>query len=349
MRAGYALVTLAPLLWAGNFIIGRAVSGEISALGLNTIRWSIAALIIAPFILARADAAARTLRVAWRELIALSAIGIVVFNTLLYLALEQADVTTTVIVFAFQPLVVLCLTGVFTDQRFCRKQWLGLVLSVAGVLMAVGLKGIGPFGPGMLLAAGATLASAIYTYLLERLKVPGDGVVCLGLCAWIAVVIQVPLAFATGALALGEALPLPSIGALFYLGLFASLVAFTAWQTGVRAIGAARAGVFTNLIPVFALILARLILDEPVNALGTLGLVLTVAGLLITQRADAGVGHRSPREDQAPQQDPAPAPVTALPSAPDPFVDQAVRALRNPQTHSPSHLPAGGLPDRRSA
>lgn len=350
MRAGYALVTLAPLLWAGNFVIGRAVAGEISPLGLNTIRWSIAALCIAPVIVARAPDAAAILRTAWKELTVLAILGIVLFNTVLYFALARAGAAAVVSLFAFNPILVVLIAARLGGERFARAQWIGLLLSVGGVLLVVGgAIGASSSFAGLALAGAATVLWALYTCLLGHLRISGDAVLCLGLSVWIGVLIMVPIAFASGALALERALTVEALGAMVYLGLGASLLAFTAWQRGVRAIGPARAGVFMNLVPIFTLLLALGVLGEPVSAVGKIGLLLVIAGVILTQREGVGVGRKSLRADRVRRPGRAPGPVRALQCAPDPFVDQAVRALHNPQTHSPSRLPVGGLPDRRSA
>ncbi len=73
------------------------------------------------------------------------------------------------------------------------------------------------------------------------------------------------------------------LGSILYVGIGASVLAFCAWQTGVAKLGASRAGVFLNFVPVFTLILGVLVLKEPLTPQKVMGVGMVLLGVLFSR------------------------------------------------------------------
>ncbi|NTW37942.1 MAG: DMT family transporter [Syntrophobacteraceae bacterium] len=73
-------------------------------------------------------------------------------------------------------------------------------------------------------------------------------------------------------------------GSIFYLGLFGSAIGFIWYYEGVQAIGPSRAGVFINFVPLSAILLAYLLLQEPIDVSLAIGACLIIAGVTLTNR-----------------------------------------------------------------
>jgi len=71
---------------------------------------------------------------------------------------------------------------------------------------------------------------------------------------------------------------------ILYLALFPSIVAFFCWNRGVESIGANRAGLFINLIPVFASVMAIIWLGESLKAFHMIGMGLILTGMILFNR-----------------------------------------------------------------
>ena len=78
--------------------------------------------------------------------------------------------------------------------------------------------------------------------------------------------------------------------AILYLALLGSVVALLAWSRSVRDLGAARAGQFTYLVPLWSLLLAALVLGERPAPLQLVGAALVLAGIWLTNRAARPAG-----------------------------------------------------------
>jgi drug/metabolite transporter (DMT)-like permease len=78
----YALLTLASLFWAGNWIVGRAVRDSMPPIALTFWRWGVAALLLAPIAVPRLAGRSRVLRRQWRVLFLLGLSGVALFQAL---------------------------------------------------------------------------------------------------------------------------------------------------------------------------------------------------------------------------------------------------------------------------
>ena len=94
-----ALLTLPPLCWAGNAVVGRAVVGEFPPLALSLLRWALALVLLLPFawgvMRAERGAIGTVLRTQFGVLMALSVLGVGVYNSFQYLALQTAPARAT--------------------------------------------------------------------------------------------------------------------------------------------------------------------------------------------------------------------------------------------------------------
>jgi drug/metabolite transporter (DMT)-like permease len=88
---------------------------------------------------------------------------------------------------------------------------------------------------------------------------------------------------------------LPIWLAIIYLALFGSALGFSWYYQGIQAIGPSRAGVFINLVPVSAVLLAWLLLNETIHLALVVGAVLVTGGVYLTNsgdRREEARGHR---------------------------------------------------------
>jgi drug/metabolite transporter (DMT)-like permease len=99
---------------------------------------------------------------------------------------------------------------------------------------------------------------------------------CLALPAW-----------REGLLAAWPAFTLTDWLALFYLGFFGTVLGFVWYYEGIQRIGATKAGVFINFVPVSAIVFSFLILGEPLTGSLVAGALLVLSGVYLTNRSAA--------------------------------------------------------------
>lgn len=281
--APYLLLTVVALLWAGNTVVGRAARDLIPPFTLALIRWSGALAVLAPFARASLAGDMPMVRRHWRITLLLGLLGVAAFNALLYSGLHFTTATNATLIQAAIPPLIALFGFVLFRQTTSAPQLGAMLLSMTGVLVVVcrgdaavllHLK-IG-LGDGLILTAAASWA--FYTILLRK-RPPLQPLSFLVCTFAIGVAAMAPLSameFMSGRQIVWGA---PVLGAMAYVAVFPSVVAYLLYTRGVDLAGAARAGQFINLMPLFGAALAVLLLGEPLRAFHLIGGAFIVVGV----------------------------------------------------------------------
>ncbi|MFV0622625.1 DMT family transporter [Sphingomonas sp. ac-8] len=278
----YLLLTAAALLWASNFLLGRALPAGIAPISLCFWRWVLAL----PFVL---PMAAPHLRRDWPAirrslplLAALAAAGLAGSNTLAYMALRATTATSALLVQSALPMAILLFGLLLFGERPRLRQVGAMLLATAGVLCVILAKpgAGGALNGGTLLAGAAMLAQALYAALLRERPTLHPTSFLFATFA-LAALLLLPFQIAPGT-------PLPvadarGMAALLYLAVGPSILAFFLFNRGVELVGSARAAVFFYLMPVFGTLLAVPLLHERIGATELGGFALVGLGFLITR------------------------------------------------------------------
>lgn len=130
------MLTLAPLMWAGNAIVGRLVHDLISPFTLNLLRWCIAFVILLPwggYVLRKNSAMWKC----WKQYAVLGVLGIGCYNALLYLALKTSSAINVTLVGSSMPIWMLLIGRIWFGTAISGRQAVGAVLSVLGVAVVL--------------------------------------------------------------------------------------------------------------------------------------------------------------------------------------------------------------------
>jgi drug/metabolite transporter (DMT)-like permease len=290
-RSPYLLLSLAAFFWASNSVVGRGVRDIIPPATLSFWRWALAAAVMAALAAPRLAAQRHLLRVEWRRFALLGLLGVAAFSMLLYLGLEQTTAVNGLLVQAVQPSLTMVAMAVLLGERPTTRMAVGLVVSLAGVAVIVArgsLQALLAFSPshGDLLILSATMIYSVYTILLARLSLRDPIVAAAAIfvagAVWLAPVYGAELV-AGHRMALTPA----AVAVIIYTALFASCLAYIAYNRTVALIGPTRAGSVTNLMPVFGTLLATLTLHERLQGYHLIGIALVVAGVLLVRARPA--------------------------------------------------------------
>jgi drug/metabolite transporter (DMT)-like permease len=287
------LLTVPPMLWAGNAVVGRLVSDLVPPITLNFLRWALAFVLLLPFAwwVLRAGS---PLWPRMRRYALLGLLGVGCYNALQYLALKTSTPINVTLVASSTPVFMLTIGALFFGQRIAGRQLAGAVLSMAGVLLVLArgdlahLAGV-RFVPGDLYVLVATAAWAFYSWLLAQPVDPPE--IRRDWAAFLMAQLVPGLAwsglFAAGEWGLGTQ-PIvwgwPLAAALAYVAVFPAIVAYRCFGIGVQLAGANVAGFFSNLTPLFAAVLSAAFLGEPPRAYHAIAFVLIVGGIVVSSR-----------------------------------------------------------------
>jgi drug/metabolite transporter (DMT)-like permease len=287
------LLTIPPLLWAGNAIVGRLVREAVPPMTLNLLRWTIALCILLP--LGRRLLRPGTGLVSnWRRYALLGLLGIGLYNSFQYLALQSSTPINVTLVAAGMPVWMLLVGALCFGVPASRRQLGSAALSIAGVLVVL-CRGDWQQLLAMRLVPGdvymilATIAWSFYSWLLTQPRDPPDERAdwAVFLLAQVIYGVLWSSAFAAGEHALGAA-PIawswPVLAALLFVATGPAIIAFRCWGAGVRRAGPSVGALFVNLTPLFTALLSALFLGELPRLYHALAFSLIVAGIVFSSR-----------------------------------------------------------------
>ncbi|MCB4821512.1 DMT family transporter [Roseicella aerolata] len=284
----WLLMMFPALFWSGNAIVGRAVAGEVPPIALAFWRWVVGAAIVLPFAWRHLQADLPAMRRHWRVMLALSVLGVAVFNTCLYIAAQTTTALNIVMLQTAMPVLIVLASFLMFREGVSARQGIGIAVSLAGALVLIThgdpavLARLALNRGDVWMLAGIASYAAYTALLRQRPAVHGLSFVAATFVTGAALL----LPFHVAETLAGRPLPLtaPALLAILYVAVFASVLAYLCYNRVVALVGANTAGLAVPLVPVFGTILAILLLGERPRAYHAIGIGLIAAGIWLAQR-----------------------------------------------------------------
>ena len=279
---------LPPLFWAGNFIVGRAVSDQHAPLGLSFYRWFYATLIITPFTLKSIWKQREIIKRFFWHIVLLAVLSISTFNSLAYISLQYTTATNALLLNSFIPIFILIISALFFSEKVSNKQILGVFISLGGVIAIISKLNIDIIlalhvNRGDLWMILAALDWAMYSILLKHLRpIELKPLSFLGVMMIIGTVVLYPI-FLTNPF--GESNIVWNknmIMAITYIAIFPSIVSYIAWNHGMHKLGASIGGQYIHLMPLFGAFMAVIFLREHIHLYHIVGACCIGFGLWLS-------------------------------------------------------------------
>ncbi|BCL77096.1 putative transporter YyaM [Jeongeupia sp. HS-3] len=279
----YSRLVLTTFFWAMMFHLAKYVVAFMSPLAIGGWRFLAAALILVPLVYWREGIDLAGLRRNLVPLLAMAAIGICGFNIALFYGLHSTSPVNGALITALCPALTVLLSALLNREPVSRRQMAGLGLGLAGVVTVISHGSVAAllalsFTPGDALVFCAALAMAVYSTIPRRFI---TGLAPLQVSA-------MTISFG-GLLMSGVAqivspdfytLPPHSVvAAIAAMSVLGTVLAYMWWNDGVARIGAARAAIFMNLIPIFT-VLIGIALGQAVSGAQLAGTALVIGGVL---------------------------------------------------------------------
>lgn len=284
----YLLLVLTTLSWGANAVAAKMSVGELSPMLLTLLRWLGVFLLLAIFARKKVAAEWPVLRAHWGKIFVMGALGFCVFNTLMYVAAKHTQAVNIGILQGAIPIFVLL--GAFAAYRTPVRgvQILGVAITMIGVALVASKGDFGRLAAlelnhGDVLIVIACVLYAGYTVSLRK-RPPLSGITMFAGLATAAFVTSIPVA---GYEYLVGDLEVPTVKGWWivaFVVIFPSFLAQISFLLAVDQVGPGRAGVFVNLVPIFAAVLSVAILGEAFHLYHALALALVLGGIAIAER-----------------------------------------------------------------
>ena len=290
-----ALLVLMTVIWAGNYSIIKGALGEIPPVAFNAIRLTVASALFLVAIEGSRVAAGESkhdsrplTRRDWTGIVALALVGQFLYQVLFISGLARTSVANSSLLIGCTPIFVALLTAALGQERITPVRWAGAVLSLVGIYLVVGYRN--------------------HDASMSRASLGGDLMMLAAVLCWSLATVgsrpllerHSPLVVTGYSMAIGSALYVPfawpelrdlgwrtvSAGAWLAVGfsaVFALCVAYMIWYTAVQRLGNTRTSVYSNMVPIAAMLIARLWLGEHIGPLKVAGAAAIILGVALTK------------------------------------------------------------------
>lgn len=283
----YLSLILTMLLWGGTFIAARNLARVLPPADSAFCRFLIAsaALMVLTIVVEK------RLRIPpvkmFIPLILLGLTGVFAYNYFFFRGLAHISAGRASLIVANTPLVITLVAALLFQERLTRRKFAGVLFSLAGAIIVISngrplALFSGGFGHGEAALVGCVLSWSAYSLIGRSVL---NTMSPLSSVCWSSLIGTVFLFFPA---ANGQLLQRMFAIAwhnwldLAYLGIGGTTIAFYLYYRGIKQIGAGRAAIFINLVPVFAVLLAWLLLGETLPPSVFAGGFLVLTGVTLT-------------------------------------------------------------------
>jgi len=285
----YIKLFLTAAFWGGTFIAGKVLAQNVGPFSASFLRFLTASFFL---ILITWKFEGGFLGIRKKQIfpvILLGLTGVFAYNVFFFKGLRLIDAGRASIIIANNPIFITLLSTLIFRERLTLLKFAGVLISVTGAVIVISkgdLNGIINGGLGLgeffifccvaswvcysligktVMSALSPLASVTYSAII--------GTACL----------FIPALF-EGMLSDMRHYMVSEWISIFYLGFFGTVLGFVWYYEGIKKIGPTRASLFINFVPIFAIILAFLILKEPITLSLFIGTIFVCSGVYLTNR-----------------------------------------------------------------
>lgn len=278
----YIRLYLVAFFWGGTFVAGRSLVGNVPPVSAAFFRFAVASLLLLAITWQREKLPPVTFR-QLLTIMALGATGILAYNLFFFNGLTLIGAGRASLIIALNPVFITLAATLIYRDLLPKKRAFGILLSVSGAIivisqgnpLAIFASGI---GRGELLIFGCVLSWTLYSVIGKTAMRGLTPLVAVCYSSLAGTLMLAVAALQQGSFQQALSYPLSAWLSIGYLGMFGTVVGFLWYFQGIQTIGPARAAVFINFVPVNGVLLATLILDEPLTLSLLTGGVLVITG-----------------------------------------------------------------------
>ena len=283
---------LTAFFWGGTFIAGRIVAKGIDPFAAAFIRFTIASVILLLAIRVLEGKLPGLNKRQFFSVVCLGLTGIFTYNILFFQGLQTVQAGRASLIIALNPIIISLFSSLIYKEKLTLLKLVGILVSVLGAVVVITYGDLSsiftnPLSRGDLYIFGCVASWVAYSLIGKSVLSGLSPLVSVGYSATIGTVLLAVPAIVRGLFQEISSYQLDQWGSLFYLGFFGTVLGFFFYYEGIEKIGPTKAGVFINFVPVSAIILAFLILNEPITWSLALGAVLVICGVLLTNFSSA--------------------------------------------------------------
>jgi drug/metabolite transporter (DMT)-like permease len=287
--ADYGRLVSVPAIWGGTFVAAKYVLASLTPLMGSFARYvvAVAALLVAAFALERG--LPRLTRPQWIGTFVLGALGVFAYNLFFMGAVHRLPASRAALIIALNPVITIVISAFVFGDKLRPHRWVGILVALIGVWIVVSHGEVmsiasAAVGLGELMMLCAVTSWALYTVIGRKLLVGLSPLAATNYAAiWGTLMLGLVAAPQLSGLT-ADQFGWKVIVALLYLGVLGTALAFVWYYISIKKLGTAITSIFTNLVPVFGVLISVLLLGEPLLMSMLVGGAVAIAGVMMVSR-----------------------------------------------------------------
>ncbi|ARK30831.1 DMT family transporter [Halalkalibacter krulwichiae] len=282
----YALLIFATSTWGSGFIAGKVAIESFEPATIAFLRFLGAALFLFPIMWLVEKNIPKITRKDWLLFALLGLTGIAIYNICFFLASKYAPVIKSSLFIGTNPMLIMLLSGLFLKEVITKRNVAGLFLAFLGVIIVI-TEGkmsvilLFEFEWIDLILLFAVITWAVYSVLGRIVLRKFSSIVSTTYAVAFGTIFLLPFSlFEKPWTHMATSTP-ASWFAIAYMSLFVTVIGFILYYYGIQQIGASKAAIFINVMPVSAVMMAAIFLGEELTVTTVIGATLVVTGVYV--------------------------------------------------------------------
>ena len=285
----YIKLILTAIFWGGTFIAGRVVAKDVGPFSAAFFRFVVASGFLIVFTWKVEGKLFLPKKRQIVPVILLGLTGVFTYNVFFFKGLKLINAGRASIIIANNPIFIAILSAYFFKEKLNLTKAVGIIISVTGAIIVISKGNLSEIVNGGISWGEIFIFCCVLSWVAYSLigKMVMSDLSPLSSVSYSCVVGTVFLFFPAcyeGILNNFQHYPMTAWLGIFYLGFFGTVLGFVWYYEGIKKIGPTKASLFINFVPVSAVILAFMILDEPISISLFLGTILVCSGVYLTNK-----------------------------------------------------------------
>ena len=291
----YLKLLLAMLIWGGTFTSAKMLGTEMDPIIAALFRFVLASSALLIMVLFKEGKLPGISKKQFFALLGMGATGIAMYNLLFFYGLLHAEASRGSLITATNPVLIAVAAIFLFKEKLTLIRLIGLVLCVFGAFLIISRGDFGVLfdkgiGLGEMAFIGCAISWATYTLIGRFISNELSSLVVIAYASSMGAILLLIVALIFKPLLIVSALTHLNLTVslhLLYLAILATVIGFVWFQEGVKVLGAAKAAVFIYLMPVSAVFIAFVVLDEKLSLVLLIGAALIISGIYLVNRKPA--------------------------------------------------------------
>jgi drug/metabolite transporter (DMT)-like permease len=292
MKLIYLKLLSTAIFWGGTFIAGRMIAGHVSPFSAAFLRFTVATIFLFPLTKKIEGRFPIVNKAQFFIVFLLGLTGVFSYNFFFFKGLSLIPAGRASLIIANNPIFIALFSFLLFSENLDAKKVLGIIISVTGAAIAISRGNMadlisGGLGVGDLYIFICVVSWVTYSLIGKFAMQNSSPLTVVSLSALIGSMLLIFPAIHEGMISDMIMYTALDWGSIFYLGFFGTVIGFVWYYEGIKKIGPAKAGLFINFVPISAIVLAFLILNEPITVSLGIGAVLVTTGVYMTNSGTA--------------------------------------------------------------